>query len=163
MAPPSTLSLKESVTVALGHSNGTWLGTDGITSTAAALMPLTRGIAVSEATDMFSTFPATYRGLTGIDNTTVLIGYSLLASDANQDGNVGFPDLVVLAQNYNGTGKRFSQGDFDYDGVVDFDDLIKLAQQYGQTALVGESNAAKTPQVASRRPDRGLRGLPELA
>src|SRR5205807_2667861 len=30
--------------------------------------------------------------------------------DANHDGTVDFNDLVVLAQNYNTTGKTFSQG-----------------------------------------------------
>jgi GH18 family chitinase len=59
--------------------------------------------------------------------------FHVLAGDATRDRAVDFADLVVLAQNYNGTGKTFSQGDFDYDGDVDFQDLVILAQHYNKT------------------------------
>lgn len=58
--------------------------------------------------------------------------FSQLAGDADNNGTVDFQDLVVLAQNYNATGKTFSQGNFNYDpaGNVDFQDLVLLAQRY---------------------------------
>ena len=53
-----------------------------------------------------------------------------LPGDANLDDKVDFNDLVVLAQNYNGTGKTYAQGDFNFDTKVDFADLVLLAQNY---------------------------------
>jgi hypothetical protein len=55
------------------------------------------------------------------------------AADANHNRVVDFNDLVPLAQNYNTTGKTFSEGDFNYDGKVDFNDLVLLAQRYNTT------------------------------
>ena len=54
--------------------------------------------------------------------------------DANLDGKVGFPDLVLLARHYGQSNATWDVGDFDYDGKVDFSDLVALARHYGQTA-----------------------------
>jgi len=44
-----------------------------------------------------------------------------LAGDANHDRQVGFADLVAVAQNYGATsGATYAQGDFNFDGAVDF-------------------------------------------
>jgi hypothetical protein len=61
--------------------------------------------------------------------------FAQLAGDANNNGTVEFQDLVVLSQNYNLSGKTFSQGNFNYDaaGNVDFADLVLLAQRYNLT------------------------------
>jgi probable HAF family extracellular repeat protein len=59
--------------------------------------------------------------------------FFLLRGDANQDRSVDFADLVALAQNYNSSGKDWSQGDFDGDGGVGFSDLVALAQNYNTT------------------------------
>jgi hypothetical protein len=58
--------------------------------------------------------------------------FYVLAGDANRDRKVDFNDLAALAQNYNTSGKSFSQGNFSYDstGKVDFNDLVILAQRY---------------------------------
>ena len=57
-----------------------------------------------------------------------------LAGDANLDGTVNFPDLLILAQNYGRTsGVDFTTGDFNDDGRVDFSDLLLLSQNYGKT------------------------------
>jgi hypothetical protein len=53
-----------------------------------------------------------------------------LPGDANFDDKVDFTDLVVAAQNYNGTGKTYAQGDFNFDTKVDSADLVLLAQNY---------------------------------
>jgi hypothetical protein len=52
--------------------------------------------------------------------------------DANLDGSVDVGDLGILAANYGGSGKRWSQGDFNSDGLVDVGDLGILAAHYGQ-------------------------------
>jgi hypothetical protein len=83
------------------------------------------------------------------------VPFFVLAGDANRNRTVDFQDLVALSQNYNLTGKSFSQGDFNYsgDGVVDFQDLVILSQQYNKTlpslrpaaaSLVGGTGTAKT-------------------
>jgi hypothetical protein len=56
-----------------------------------------------------------------------------LPGDANRDGTVNFSDLLILAKNYGGAGRTWSQGDFNGDGVVNFADLLVLAKNYGQT------------------------------
>jgi hypothetical protein len=72
--------------------------------------------------------------------------FVVLRGDANGDGVVNFSDLLVFAQNYNTTGKNFTQGDFNYDGQVNFNDLLILAQNYGQQlALPAAAPAAKRP------------------
>ena len=45
------------------------------------------------------------------------VGYTYLG-DANVNGVVDTSDFTLLAQNFNGTGKVWGQGDFNYDGVV---------------------------------------------
>jgi hypothetical protein len=79
-----------------------------------------------------------------------VLDFFFLNGDANHDRKVDFNDLVVLAQNYNTTGKTFSQGNFDYDpgGNVDFDDLVILAQRYN-TALL-PAPPAPAPTVRAR-------------
>ena len=61
------------------------------------------------------------------------LSFFVLTADANRDRKVDFNDLVILAQNYNTSGKTFSFGDFSYDGNVDFNDLVILAQRYNTT------------------------------
>jgi hypothetical protein len=67
------------------------------------------------------------------------IGWELARpGDANADGTVSFPDLVLLAQNYGASARTWSEGDFDYDGTVSFNDLVALAQNYGTTGPLGD-------------------------
>ena len=54
-------------------------------------------------------------------------------SDADLSSTVSFEDLVKLAQNYNGSNRAWSSGDFGYDGAVNFSDLVLLAQNYSVT------------------------------
>jgi hypothetical protein len=72
----------------------------------------------------------------------VTTNFFVLAGDANRNRTVDFSDLVTLSQNYNGTGKTYSQGDFDYDGDVDFQDLVILAKNYGKTLPTSGAKAA---------------------
>ena len=68
----------------------------------------------------------------------------------NDDGVVGFDDLVVLAQNYGSAGKTFSTGNVDYsaDGLVDFNDLVILAQNYNNS-LAAVAGVMTPPSPAS--------------
>jgi hypothetical protein len=50
--------------------------------------------------------------------------------DATKDGHVNVDDLGVLASNYDGTGKVWTQADFTADGAVNVDDLGVLASNY---------------------------------
>lgn len=80
-------------------------------------------------------------GLTDVAGNPLAANLSIefvqLAGDANGDGVVGFPDLLIVAQNYNLNQKTFSQGNFNYDasGIVDFSDLLIVAQNYGTSVL----------------------------
>lgn len=66
-------------------------------------------------------------GIGGDDYTYTL--YSLTA-DLNGDHQVGFADLLLLAQGY---GSRTQPAlDINGDGVIDFKDLLILAQHYGE-------------------------------
>jgi predicted outer membrane repeat protein len=63
-----------------------------------------------------------------------LIGNAyVFGGDANRDRVVDINDLSILAKNWNGGGKVFSQGDFNYDGEVDAKDLGILSSHWQQT------------------------------
>lgn len=81
--------------------------------------------------------------------------------DANDDGSVGFADLVTVAQHYGTTtGATWATGDFTGDGAVNFADLVIVAQHYGQTAAAAPAPAAvqvsasptEAPAVAAATP-----------
>jgi hypothetical protein len=114
--------------VSSGYNGGAWNGY-GIISSAAAANP-SFGVGYGEA----GTLGITNWGTCAVDSSTVIVDYCLYG-DANLSGTVDFNDLLLLAQNYNGTGKFWYQGDFNYDGVVDFTDLLKLAQNDGLSGL----------------------------
>jgi parallel beta-helix repeat protein len=59
--------------------------------------------------------------------------FFVLPGDANLDGKVDISDLYVLAINWQGTNKVFSQGDFNLDGKVDSIDLGILAANWQRT------------------------------
>lgn len=84
--------------------------------------------------------------------TNVDVDFYILRGDANRDRRVDFNDLLVLAQNYGGMNKNFTQGNFDLDtqGKVDFSDLLLLAQRYG-TSLSLAAPQVSVEQPAKRR------------
>jgi hypothetical protein len=55
-----------------------------------------------------------------------------LIGDANNDGEVGFEDFLILAQNFGKVDAVFADGDFNLDGVVGFADFLLLANNFGQ-------------------------------
>jgi hypothetical protein len=139
---PSSLAVLQAQ-VAAGYADGAWTPGPGITSSgarAASNTPHPTAIGIAEATDLFTTFPAVFRGQT-IDASTVLLQYTL-AGDANVDGVVNLLDFNVLARNFGQTGRRWSQGDFTYGGAVNLVDFNLLAANFGYQA----SGPAVTPQ-----------------
>ena len=82
-----------------------------------------------------------------------------LAGDVNRDRSVGFPDLVLIAQNYGKTGQTYDFGDLTGDGSVGFGDLVLVAQNYGknlpsiaapaEVPLIGEIDVPSAPVTAT--------------
>jgi hypothetical protein len=69
-----------------------------------------------------------------ISNQPLLIdaAMSCIPGDANEDGMVDVGDLGILAANYGGSNKSWTQGDFNDDHLVDVGDLGILAAHYGE-------------------------------
>lgn len=84
--------------------------------------------------DFRATIPAgSVSDSNGIPLAADVIGnFWVLSGDANRDRKVDIADLAILATNWHGSGKLFSQGDFNYDGVVDSVDLAILAARWQQ-------------------------------
>jgi hypothetical protein len=88
--------------------------------------------AVAEVRIMLVPAPGAGSGTLAYDNL-LLEGDAAVPGDVNGDGVVDFHDLLILAQNYGGTG-TVADGDLNRDGRIDFADLLILAQNYGTTA-----------------------------
>jgi hypothetical protein len=77
-----------------------------------------------------------------MDQTLAAIGS--LRGDADFDGGVGFPDFVILSNNWEQDPAVFSEGDFDASGAVGFADFVELSnnwEQSGAKAAVPEPSA----------------------
>ncbi|HEY7116654.1 MAG TPA: hypothetical protein VH475_08710, partial [Tepidisphaeraceae bacterium] len=105
-----------------------------------------------------------WQGFT-VDATSVLLTYTI-GGDANLDGVVDFADLVILAQQYNTSGKTFVEGNFNYDaaGDVDFADLVIMAQHYNtslaaaaQPTLLTRETPARPAKSVAKTPPRPVR------
>ncbi len=115
-----------------GYSSGSWNGTAPsirIVSPASGY-----GLGYAEASAIFTVFPATFLGETGIDNTTVLVRYTRYG-DADLSGTVNLNDFNRLAASFGlSSGALWSQGDFDYSGTVNLNDFNRLAANFGLSA-----------------------------
>jgi fibronectin-binding autotransporter adhesin len=110
-------------------------GLDGVTAGEAVLASsdttAARAIGYAEASLIGAVSPVF--GATDAD--TLLIRHTVVG-DTDLSGVVDFTDLLVVAQNYNGTGREWFTGDIaGYDGSVDFNDLLALAQNYNGALL----------------------------
>jgi parallel beta-helix repeat protein len=65
--------------------------------------------------------------------TNLTLDFFALGGDANRDRIVDINDLAILATNWQGSNKLFSQGDFNYDGKVDAKDLGILSSHWQRT------------------------------
>ena len=71
--------------------------------------------------------------------------FFVLSGDANHDRSVDLTDFTILAANFNGSDKRFSEGDFNYDTSVDLTDFTILASKFNQTLGPAASAALAAP------------------
>ncbi|HEY7091163.1 MAG TPA: Ig-like domain-containing protein [Tepidisphaeraceae bacterium] len=85
----------------------------------------------------------------GVQGNTV-IDFFVLPADANHDRSVDVNDMNILASNWHGTGKTFTQGDFNYDGTVDASDLAILSTQWRFT--LPAAPASSTPGTSDAEP-----------
>ena len=128
--------VRDSITFA--YNGGDWEDFGIGSSTAAAVWDDTgnthkTGVGYGEATDIFSSFSASWESQS-VDDSTVLIKYTFYG-DANLDGAVNLQDFNKLAANFGGSEKRWAQGDFNYDRNVNLQDFNRLAGNFGQTGL----------------------------
>jgi hypothetical protein len=104
------------------------------------------GAAIADGNYRFTLPASAVRDVAGNNNALATLQNAttfFFAGDANRDKLVNFSDLLVLAQNYNQTGRTFSQGNFDYSagGTVNFPDLLILAAKYNQQLFSSSSIA----------------------
>jgi hypothetical protein len=131
-----------------GYASGSWNG-NGITSSTAQADASTAhntAIGYAEASDVYNSFPANFRGQT-VDNSSVLVRYTA-AGDGNLDGTVDLIDFSFLAANFNGSGKNWLQGDYNYDGNVDLTDFSFLASNFNYSVPAASLGSA-VPEPAS--------------
>ena len=68
-----------------------------------------------------------------LSTTEASLDFFFLRGDANRDRLVNFNDLLVLAANFNQTGRNWFTGDFNYDGACNFNDLLLLASRFNKS------------------------------
>ncbi len=90
------------------------------------------GLGYAEASNVLTSFPATFSGQT-VDDSAVLVMFTRLG-DANLDGLVSLPDFNRLASNFGMSNRSWWQGDFNHDGTVNLSDFNLLAGQFGMSA-----------------------------
>jgi autotransporter-associated beta strand protein len=110
-----------------GCSAGKWNG-PGIISSNAAADPTIYAVGYSDGNTNLGS-PA------GANQIYIRL---TIAGNANMDGIVNFPDLLLVAENYGKTSQNWGDGDFNYDGIVNFPDLLLLAENYGKQLSAGQ-------------------------
>jgi hypothetical protein len=139
-----------------GYGADTWTG-PGIVSSDAAVHPGLFAVGYADGN--------TDSGTPAAANQIYIA--ETLAGDANLDGVVNFPDLLVVAQDYGKTGEDWAHGDFNYDGIVNFPDLLIVAQNYGkqlstsQLAELPGSFAAQWQLAEAEISFAGVSNVPE--
>src|SRR4029434_1964508 len=108
-----------------GHANGGWNGLGIASATAGANPAHNTGLGYAEATDLFTTFPATFSGQQ-IDSTAVLVKYTFYG-DSDLNGGVDLLDFNRLASSFGQNNKRWINGDSDYNLTVNLLDFNRLA------------------------------------
>lgn len=88
--------------------------------------------------------------------------FFVLAGDANRDRVVDITDLGILATNWQGTGKSFSEGDFNRDGTVDITDLGILATNWQKNVPMPAAPTASSPVSARPIATRAIEQIEEL-
>jgi hypothetical protein len=136
--------------LASGYNGGAWNGLGIISSTAASRSDT--GIGYAEATDLFSAFPATFRGQS-IDGTSILLTHTLYG-DADLNRTVNLDDFNRLATNFGASGRRWAHGDSTYDQTVNLNDFNALAANFGRAAAAAAEAGGEPHAVSGGSPKR---------
>jgi len=135
-----------------GYAGGTWQGSGGIMSAAAAgnaAHLTTLGVIQNsgDGTTSGATLYSTFDG-TSSSNSVVLVKYTYYG-DANLDGQVDGSDYSRIDYGYTAHATGWFNGDFNYDGVVDGSDYTLIDNAFNtQGASLASLIAAPTAQVA---------------
>lgn len=73
------------------------------------------------------------------ERDAVLNALGTLEGDLNGDGNIDFPDFLILSGNYNKENAPYSEGNINLEGAVDFADFLTLSGNYGKSAAAVSS------------------------
>jgi hypothetical protein len=135
----SPLSTIQSLITSAYHASGTFWTGNGLGSSTAASVAADSGnshktgLGYGEATDKFSSFPATFEGQT-VDNTTLLVKYTYYG-DTDLSGFVSLADFNIFTAQFGQSPRRWTQGDFDYNYSIGLADFNRLASNFGQGGL----------------------------
>jgi hypothetical protein len=70
----------------------------------------------------------------GVDEKDIEVLHQFVVpGDVNLDYSINLADLISFAENFYGTDKDWSHGDFDFDGDVDLDDFALLSAHWMET------------------------------
>lgn len=130
-----------------GYAGGAWNGA-GISSSDASTLERADAVGYAEASELFTSFPATFMG-ESVDSTTLLMRYTL-DGDANLDGSVNISDFSQLAANFNSAG-GWAKGNFNYDNIVNISDFAMLAANFNQSLPGDLPRAPRIPTVEQLR------------
>ena len=151
-----------------GYSNGTWTGSGGIISSAAAAdtKHLHALGAILNLGAGNQPIHSTFEGQTAV-TTDVLIKYTYYG-DANLDGKVDASDYSRIDNGYLSHLTGWYNGDFNYDGVINGSDYTLIDNAYNTqgaqiAADVASPAAIATAQIADEAADVGevSRAVPE--
>jgi hypothetical protein len=132
-----------------GYNSGAWTGSGITSSSAAAQAASAHKTALGYGENSVLGFGA-FDG-EGVDGTTIIIRY-VFSGDANLDSNVDTVDFNILAANFSGAGKVWTQGDFNYDNSADTVDFNLLASNFGQV-LPADPGAAQGAGLGTLVPE----------
>jgi hypothetical protein len=130
-------------------SAGDWHGTNGITSSSAAVAGNTAlGMELNNDGNG-NTLMDTFEDQTVI-NTDVLVKYTF-AGDANLDGTVNGSDYTLIDNGFNSGMSGWRNGDFNYDGVINGDDYMLIDNAFNTqgNTIFSAVLAAPTEMIAS--------------
>lgn len=79
------------------------------------------------------------------DRDTVLGELGTLPGDLDGNGDVGFPDFLILSSNFGNESGTYAEGNIDLAGGIGFPDFLVLSANFGQTAA---AQAVPEPDAA---------------
>ena len=88
----------------------------------------------AQASELFTSFPATFNGQTIPEGTDTIVAY-VMQGDANLDGRVNALDFNAIAANFGAANPSWAKGDANYDDNVNGLDFTAMALNFGQTTL----------------------------